>query len=787
MKCSYEWLKQYVPLDGVTPKELADALTLSGSKVETVTELGAEISGVAVGRVLTIEKHPEADRLFVCSVDVGDGTPRQIITGAANVFAGAVVPAALDGATLPGGKKIKTGRMRGLESQGMLCSGEELGLDGLDQPGADVDGILILDGSFTPGEDIVTALALRDTVIEFEITNNRPDCLSVIGLAREAAATLAALGKIGPEAAAALNNPVNGKTGSAGAPPLTVTVEDETLCPRYAARVVRNIRIAPSPMWMRRRLRACGVRPINNIVDITNYVMLETGQPMHAFDQACVKGNRLVVRRAREGEVLETLDGRGRVLNPSMLVIADERDATAVAGVMGGAASEITENTASIVFESANFNGPSVRKTALALAMRTDASSRFEKGLDPSMAIAALERACSLVEELSAGEPVPGLIDVCAATDAPVSVPFTGEQIEAHLGVEIPNLNALLESVGFRIENGAALVPSWRRDVALWQDLSEEAARLYGYDKIPVTLPPSKNQGWLTAAQSGRARLNALCVSLGFYEALTYSFVGPADFETAKLPKDGAKTLRNALGEEHSMMRTSLLPSFLQALSNNLRNPQAWLYELSNIYIDTGERLPEEPFRFILGGFGGGMGFFTLKGAVEALIERFCHKKADFTRSAEPAFHPGRCAGVSVNGVKLGVIGELLPALLRGLPPGAAVCELDAEALLALGGDVRFAPLPRYPAISRDLALVCPKETPAAEILALLRKGGGALLEDCVLFDVYEGKNIPEGFRSLAYRLTFRANERTMRDDEADASIEKILGKLEKAGVTLRS
>ncbi len=784
MKCSYEWLKQYVPLDGVAPKELADALTLSGSKVETVTELGADISGVVVARVLTIEKHPEADRLFVCSVDVGDGTARQIITGATNVFAGAVVPAALDGSSLPGGKKIKTGKMRGLESQGMLCSGEELGLDGLDQPGTDVDGILILGDGYTVGEDIVTALMLRDTVIEFEITNNRPDCLSVIGLAREAAATLYATGKIGPEVAAALNRPaaINSQDG---APPLQVSVEDASLCPRYAARVAKNIKIAPSPIWMRRRLRACGVRPINNIVDITNYVMLETGQPMHAFDQACVKGNKLVIRRAREGEVLETLDGRGRVLNPSMLVIADERDATAVAGVMGGTASEITESTTAIVFESANFNGPSVRKTALSLAMRTDASSRFEKGLDPSMAVAALERACSLVSELSAGELVPGLVDICAPIDPPVRVAFQKEQIEAHLGVEVPNLNDLLESVGFTLQNGEAVVPSWRRDVFLWQDLSEEAARLYGYDKIPVTLPPSKNQGWLTPAQSARARLHELCVSLGFYEALTYSFIGPADFDTARLPKENAKTLRNPLGEEHSMMRTALLPSFLEALTNNLRNPQAWLYELSNIYINTGDRLPEEPFRLIIGGFGGGMGYFPLKGVAEALIERFCHRAADFSRRTDPAYHPGRCAEVSVNGKRLGIIGELHPEL--GFPAGAAVCELDAELLISLSREVLFAPLPRYPAISRDLALVCPKDTAAADILAVMRKAGGALLEDCALFDIYEGKNIPDGFRSLAYRLTFRAADRTMRDDEADASIQKILSKLEPLGVSLRT
>ncbi|MDR1693547.1 MAG: phenylalanine--tRNA ligase subunit beta, partial [Oscillospiraceae bacterium] len=751
----------------------------------TVTGLGGEISGVVIGKVLTIDKHPEADRLFVCSVDVGDGSPRQIITGATNVFAGAVIPAALDGAFLPGGKKIKTGKMRGLESQGMLCSGEELGIDGLDQPGADVDGILILDDSFTIGADAAEALMLKDTVIEFEITNNRPDCLSVIGLAREAAAALYAAGTIGPEACRALNGQTPAACPDSAQPPLEVVVEESGLCPRYAARIVRNVKIGPSPLWMRRRLRACGVRPINNIVDITNYVMLETGQPMHAFDLACVKGRKLVIRRAKDGEVLETLDGRGRALNPSMLVIADERDATAVAGVMGGAASEITEKTTAIVFESANFNGPSVRKTALALAMRTDASSRFEKGLDPSATVTALERACQLVEELSAGEVVPGVSDINAVSEDPIAIPFEQKTIENFLGVEIPDLHGLLESVGFRIADGTALVPSWRRDVALWQDLAEEAARLHGYDRIPSILPPSKNQGWLTPKQSARARLHHICVSLGFYEALTYSFVGPADFDAARIPVDNARTIRNPLGEEHSMMRTALLPSFLKALGNNVRNQQVWLYELSNIYKDSGSRLPEEPFNLILGGFGGGMGYFTLKGAVEELIARFVRRPPDFTRASEPAFHPGRCAEVSLGGQKIGVIGELHPEL--GYPSGGAVCELDAETLVALGAEARFRQIPKYPAVSRDLALICPKETAAADIRTVIRKAGGSLLAECVLFDVYTGQNIPEGHRSLAYRLIFRAPDRTMTDGEADGAIEKILAKLAKIDITLRS
>jgi phenylalanyl-tRNA synthetase beta chain len=558
MKCSYNWLREFVNLDGVTPGDLARALTMSGSIVEKVTEMGADIENVVVGRVVTVGKHPDADRLIVCSVDVGDGTPRQIVTGAPNLFEGAVVPVALDGSTLPGGVKIKKGKMRGVESQGMLCSIEELGLDSHDQPDAPEDGILILDDSFNPGADIVESLMLRDTTLEFEITNNRPDCLSVIGLAREAAATLRREFKVSAELA-----PAQGSIDNYAA----VTVEDKTLCPRYSARVAENIKIGPSPVWMRRRLRACGVRPINNIVDITNYVMLETGQPMHAFDHALLKDNQIVVRTAREGEVLETLDGKKRTLTPDMLVIADARGAVAVAGVMGGAGSEVTENTKTIVFESANFNGPSVRKTALALAMRTDSSSRFEKGISPHTTTLALERACRLVEEIYAGTPLPGIADVSAPPNPAVKVNFTQEQIERHLGVKIPDLTELLESLGFTIETCAerdsqrlaaaagsqrlvAAVPEWRRDVSIWQDLAEEGARLFGYDNIPTTMPPSKNQGWLTREQALRARLHELCVSLGFCEALTYSFIGPADFEKARMTQEGARFIGNPLGEE---------------------------------------------------------------------------------------------------------------------------------------------------------------------------------------------------------------------------------------------
>jgi phenylalanyl-tRNA synthetase beta chain len=476
-----------------------------------------------------------------------------------------------------------------------------------------------------------------------------------------------------------------------------------------------------------------------------------------------------------------------------MLVIADAHNAVAVAGVMGGAGSEVTEETKAIVFESANFNGPSVRKTALALAMRTDSSSRFEKGIDPGTTTLALERACQLVVELGAGTPVPGVIDVAVPPKQPVKVEFTQEQIERHLGVEIPNLNELLESLGFTVETCAergsqrlAIVPSWRGDVSIWQDLAEEAARMYGYDNIPTTMPPSKNQGWLTREQALRARLHELCVSLGFYEALTYSFIGPSDFEAARMPAEGAKVIGNPLGEEHSMMRTALLPSFLEALSNNtaVRNPEVLLYELSKVYTNIGGQLPAESFRLILGGHRDAapkFGFFVLKGIIETLIERFCRREAVYAKTENPAAHPGRCASVSLDGRTLGVLAELHPSL--GFPAGAAFCELDAEMLMEFARpDGTFSPLPRFPAITRDLALICPKGTAAADILGVIRKAGGALLEDCVLFDVYEEKN------SLAYRLSFRASERTLTDDEADRAIEKILKKLKDGlGVAIRS
>jgi phenylalanyl-tRNA synthetase beta chain len=775
MKCSYHWLNEFVDLTNKTPKELAHALTMSGSIVESVTETGQGLTNIVIGKITAVEKHPDADRLFVCTVDVGDGSPRTIVTAATNVFAGAVIPVALDGAVLHGGKKIKTGKMRGIESQGMLCSPDELGLDEHDQPGACMDGILILDGSFAIGSNAVEALLLRDFVLELEITNNRPDCLSIIGLAREAAAALRLPLKDGTTLRPA---EPDGQTG--GAAPITVTVEDSALCPRYSAAVVENVRIGPSPVWMRRRLRVCGIRPINNIVDITNYVLLETGQPMHAFDRDRVKGDTITVRAARPGEVLVTLDGKERTLDPSMLVIADAEGAAAVAGVMGGASSEVTEKTTSVVFESANFNGPSVRRTALSLAMRTDSSTRFEKGLDRTATARALARACELVSQLGAGDPLPGLTDVWAPHPPRPAIPFTHKQINGLLGAEIDGIDGLLESLGFTVKDGAATAPSWRRDVTIWQDLAEEAARLYGYGNIPVTLPASKNQGWLTREQTQRARLHEICVSLGFCEMLTYSFISPSELKcTSK-----AKVIRNPLGEEHSVMRTCLRPSFLQALSSNtaVRNPEARLYELSKVYIDGGGQLPLEQTRLILGGYGGSMEYFTLKGAVETLFDRFIRREVVFTRAQdESELHPGRAARISIDGNDLGTVGELHPSL--GYPAGAAVCELNADALLGFARpDAVFKQLPRFPAISRDLALVCPEEVTHAAVTDVIRKAGGALLEDCRLFDVYKEKN------SLAYRLTFRAPDRTLTDEEADAAIKRVLKKLQDGlKITLRS
>ncbi|MDR3206957.1 MAG: phenylalanine--tRNA ligase subunit beta [Oscillospiraceae bacterium] len=781
MKLSLEWLSEFVDT-GVSPKEYIAGMTLSGSKAEGLEEHGADIVRVVVGHVRSVEPHPNADRLRICRVDAGAGAPVRIVTGAANVAAEDWVPVALDGAVLPGGKTIRTGELRGVASAGMLCSLGELGLTKADFPEAAEDGIFILDKEgLTPGRDIREALGLGGYTAEFEITNNRPDCLSVIGLARESAATFDKPLTLHTPAVKGGGEDINGL--------LSVRVDAPELCPRYTARMVRDVRIEPSPRWLRTRLRASGVRPINNIVDITNYVMLEYGQPMHAFDYACVRDKTIVVRRAADGETLDTLDGKARALQGDMLVIADAARPVGVAGVMGGANSEITEATRDIVFESANFYGPSVRRTALALGMRTDASSRFEKGLDPLGTVPAVQRACELVELLGAGTVCQGLIDVCADAPAPRVLPVESEKINALLGAEISEgeMYGYLTRFGFERADGGVTVPSWRADVEGMADLAEEVARLYGYNRIATAGLSGGARGGLSGKQRLERLTRETCRALGYSEILTYSFIGASWYDalswTPDDPRRAGVIIENPLGEETAVMRVTALPSLLRALAANeaLRAKEARLFELAMTYRPGGpEGLPDERPMLILGGYGG-LDFYALKGAVEAILRALWVKDVSFTAAGDVSFHPGRCARVGCGNTVLGLLGEIHPATARafGGEQRLYAAELDFLSLLACRApEGVFAPLPRFPAVTRDLAVVCAADMPAARLAEAIRRGAGALLTECRPFDVYTGGQIEAGRKSVAFALTLRSDERTLTDGEADAAVAGALAAL---------
>ena len=792
MKLSREWLGEYTTI-GAPDKEYCDAMTMSGSKVEGWEVTGSEISRVVVGRVLSMERHTNSDHMWVCKIDVGGERELQIVTGAQNVNIGDLVPVALDGSTLPGGKEIRTGKLRGELSEGMLCSLGELGLEQRDFPYAIEDGIFILEEDCVPGDDIREVCGLNDSVVEFEITNNRPDCLSVRGLARESACTFHTPLTFAEPTVTAGHGDIHEK--------LSVEIKDAELCPRYTARMVKNIKIAPSPKWMRRRLRASGVRPINNIVDITNYVMLEYGQPMHAFDYACLHDGKIIVRRAEEGESLRTLDGNDHALTPGMLVIADPEGPVALAGVMGGANSEITDETTTIVFESANFLGHSIRKTAIALGMRTDASGRFEKGLDLFATVPAVDRACELVEMLGAGEVFDGTIDVLAKEPETTFIELDDKRINALLGTDIPRefMADTLTSLGFELNGNTLTVPSWRGDCTMLADIAEECARFWGYDKIEATdIRGAATQGGYSEKTLFVQKLGTACRAMGYTEVVTYSFVSPSSLDKIKVPADSPLRdnyrILNPLGEDTSVMRTTALPSMLGVLSTNLsrRNMEAKLYEMATVYKkQPGKVLADERTVLTLGAYGGGVDFFALKGAVEALLCAARTPDVRFTADTETAaFHPGRCAAVWSGDTRLGTLGQIHPDVcaVYGLDGATYCAEIDVVLLHDLeGAEPVYTPLPRFPAITRDIAVVCDAAVPVGELTECIRKAEKNVLRGVKLFDVYTGVGIPEGKKSVAFSLTLRSDDGTLTDDHAEEAVRAVLDALrENFGAVIR-
>ncbi|SDO02805.1 phenylalanine--tRNA ligase subunit beta [Acetanaerobacterium elongatum] len=791
MNLSMKWLKEYVDIDA-SPREFAEAMTMSGSKVEGYEVEGEEIRNVVVGKVLKVERHPDADKLVVCSVDVGKSEPVQIVTGATNVTAGVIVPVALDGSTLPNGVKIKKGKLRGVESNGMLCSLGELNLTVNDFPYAIEDGIFLLQEPCEIGQDIQSAIGLNDIEVEFEITSNRPDCLSMIGLAREAAVTF--------NKPITLHTPeVKGNVGDISSM-LKVSVLNTELCPRYSARVVKNVKIAPSPRWMRERLRACGVRPINNLVDITNYVMLEYGQPMHAFDYRFVKDSTITVRNAHDNETITTLDGAERKLSPEMLVICDSEKPMAVAGVMGGEYSGIMDDTNTVVFESAVFKGASIRTTAKKLGMRTESSGRFEKGLDPQNTFPALQRACELVELLGAGEVVGGIIDIDHTDKTPRTIALEPEWINRFLGIElsVDEMVRILKHLGFGCDGKTVTVPSYRTDVLHKADVAEEIARIYGYNNIPNTALTGTANGALTEEQKFRSTINELMRASGCNQVETYSFISPKYYDKIRLEKDSplrsCVTIVNPLGEDTSVMRTTMLPSMMEVLARNYnnRNPSASLYELGTVYIKNSDesKLPQEDNVLCIGMYGGNVDFFTLKGIVEALATSIGTEELDFEAvTNNPTFHPGRCARVTVGGQTLGILGEVHPLTLEnyGLETRAYLASLDVTTLFNARTALKtYMPMPRFPATTRDIALLCDDMLPVLTIEKAIRKAAGKILEKIELFDVYKGKQIEEGKKSIAFSLILRSSEGTLTDEQTDAAMKRILKAMEDLGATLR-
>ena len=795
MKLSLEWLSDFVDIADISVKDYCDKMTATGSKVEGFELLGEDIKNVVVAKIEKLERHENSDHLWVCSVNIGKDEPIQIVTGAQNLFEGAIVPCAVAPSELPGGIKIKSGKLRGVESNGMLCSIAELGLTLNDMPQAIEDGIFILGDGFTVGEDICTALKLCDSVVEFEITSNRPDCLSVIGLARETAASY--------DRSWTLPTPKYNTVDDKVENYLSVKVDAPDLCSRYCARVVRNVKIGPSPLWLRMRLRASGVRPINNIVDITNYVMLEYGQPMHAFDYRCLDGSAITVRRAAEGEKFMSLDSKDHTLDASMLVIADEKKPVALAGVMGGENSEITESTACVVFESANFKGGSVRVSAKKLGMRTESSARFEKGLDAENCIPALDRACELVELLGAGECCEGTIDVYPGKKDATVLDLDVDEINRFLGTDIPKADAekILRSLDFEVADGKITVPSFRADVGCMNDVAEEVVRIWGYEAIKATaMRGETTEGGRSPKQRFDVSVVDLFTAMGYYEAVTFSFISPKFYDRIRMPEGSAQrksvVISNPLGEDTSIMRTTALPSLVDVLARNKNHSteSASVFELATVYIPNSDetKLPEERKSLVFGFYGNG-DFFKLKAAVCELCAMARTTAPAFTALTDnAAFHPGRAATVSIDGEVIGVMGELHPETAKNFGFGADVrvyaAEINTDKIWEKkGGEPQYTALPKFPASTRDFSFVCDEATEAGTIEAAIREAGVKLLCDVKLFDVYRGVQIGEGKKSVSYRIWLRSNERTITDEEADKAVTKLLAHLEKTlGITIR-
>ncbi|MBO7364274.1 MAG: phenylalanine--tRNA ligase subunit beta [Lachnospiraceae bacterium] len=806
MDTSLNWIKAYVPDLSCTDQEYMDAMTLSGTKVEGYRRLDKNLEKIVVGEILKVERHPDADKLVVCQVNVGAETV-QIVTGAPNVAEGQKVPVVLDGGRVAGGHDggplpengipIKRGKLRGVESFGMMCSIEELGSDRNAYPDAPENGIYILPDSLEPGTDALDWFGMHDTVFEYEVTSNRVDCFGVLGIAREAAATFRK-----PFYAPEVPETGNGEDVRDY---LKVRVEDPDLCPRYTARVVKNIKIGPSPLWMQHRLAAHGIRPINNIVDITNYVMEEYGQPMHAFDYDTLAGHEIVVRRAKDGDVFTTLDGQDRAMDHDVLMICDGEKEIGIAGIMGGENSKITDHVETMVFESATFDGTNIRLSAKRVGLRTDASGKFEKGLDPENALAAMNRACALVEALGCGEVVGGVIDVRTAPKAQVRIPLDVDDINALIGTDVTKEDCLrylapLE-IGYDEAANELLIPSFRQDLLRKADIAEEVARFYGYDRIPTTLPSgAATAGKLPFNLRVEATAREIAEFAGFSEGFCYSFESPKVFDRLRLPEDAearkAIPILNPLGEDFSIMRTVPLNGMLTSLGTNYsrRNKDVRLYEIANIYIPKAlplTELPDERKQFTLGFYGDG-DFYTLKGVVEeftgalGMTGRLKYDPA----SGKPFLHPGRQADILYGGVKIGYLGEVHPDVAESYKIGdrAYIAVLDLPAVLPFATyDRKYEGIARFPAVSRDLAMVVRKELLAGDIEDVIREKGGRYLESMNVFDVYEGAQVQAGYKSVAMNVQFRAKDHTLTEEEISSAMEKILKGLSALGIELRS